>query len=185
MARKASTTLKELVDATGRYPEEAFLFVRDGLNFAVDKIHGEETRAHRALAAYLADHDLDWNDLIAQYHTGQLDDVVMQAIDAAGGCEDLNRHVSGRELCWGLRDFALERWGLLAQVVLNSWRVRETADFGRIVFAYIEHDLMQRQPGDTLEDFEGVFDFSEAFDQSFRRAMRGEDDSPNSSSSQN
>ena len=98
--------------------------MRDGLNFAVERIHGKETRAHRALAAYLADHDLDWNDLIAQYHTGELDDVVMQAIEAAGGCDNLNRHVSGRELCWGLRDFALERWGLLARVVLNSWRVR-------------------------------------------------------------
>ncbi|HNQ24003.1 MAG TPA: hypothetical protein PKK06_13010 [Phycisphaerae bacterium] len=170
MAGKRSKVLQDLT-AEAPYPEEAFEFVREGLNYAVQKIHGRESRAHQALAKYLAERKQDWMELIAQYHAGRLDDAVVEAIEAAGGIEKLNRHVSGRQLCWGLRDLALERWGLMARPVLESWRIKRTADFGRIVFSFIEHDLMQKQPGDTLEDFEEVYDFKDAFDETFRRAL--------------
>ena len=48
------------------------------------------------------------------------------------------RHVSGQELCIGLREAAIEKWGLLAPVVLDHWHIRRTNDFGRIVYAMIE-----------------------------------------------
>ncbi len=164
-------SLRQIVRDCGQYAEDAFLFVRDGLNFAVQRVHGEETHAHRAIAHFLAAHDLDWHDLIVKYHSGDLDESVMEVIEAAGGVDKLNRHVGGRELCWGLRDYALERWGMLARVVLDSWGVRATSDFGEIVFEFIEHDLMQQQDGDTKADFEDVYNFAEAFDDAFRSAL--------------
>ena len=77
---------------------------------------------------------------------------------------ELEQHVSGRQLCFGLRDFAIRRYGLLAKAVLYHWNIRRTADFGRIVFAMIEGGLMRKTPEDCIEDFDNVFDFAKAFE---------------------
>ena len=60
-----------------------------------------------------------------------------------------DRHVGGRELCWALRDYALLRWGLLARVVLESWNIKSSSDFGRIVFGFIDFDMMRKQDDDS------------------------------------
>lgn len=179
MAEAEATNVTEVARVMDRYPEDAFHFVREGLSYAVDKVHGPATQAHQLLARYIEQEGLDWDDLIEKYHTGELNEPVVQAIEAAGGCEKLNRHVGGRELCWGLRDFALERWGMMARTVLESWKVRRTDDFGNIVFAFIERDLMQKQSDDNLEDFEDVYAFEEAFDRSYRVGIRFDGESAN------
>jgi len=76
---------------------------------------------------------------------------------------DERRHVSGQQLCLGLRDFAIGQYGMLAKVVLNRWGIRRTDDFGRIVFAMIELELMRKADQDTIDDFRAVYDFGEAF----------------------
>ncbi|HUU83298.1 MAG TPA: hypothetical protein VM243_07325, partial [Phycisphaerae bacterium] len=48
------------------------------------------------------------------------------------------------------------------------WNITSTLDFGHIVFALIQHDFMQRQPDDQLDDFDRVYDFEEAITGSFR-----------------
>ncbi len=73
-------------------------------------------------------------------------------------------HVTGQELCEGLRDLAISRWGLLAKAVLQHWNIRRTRDFGEMVYFMIELDLMGRQDSDRIEDFDSVYDFDEAFD---------------------
>lgn len=73
------------------------------------------------------------------------------------------RHVTGQELCIGLRDFALDQYGFLARTVLDRWQVRRTEDFGRIVFALVDAGLMRKTDEDSLADFQGVFEFDEAF----------------------
>jgi uncharacterized repeat protein (TIGR04138 family) len=78
--------------------------------------------------------------------------------------EKTSRHVSGQELCAGLREFALMNWGLLARTVLARWNVRKTIDFGRIVFALVDNGYMQKTEDDTLDDFRDVFDFKSAFE---------------------
>jgi len=167
MVDQPAKTLRELVQHVGRYPEDAFLFVREGLGYTADRLHGPESEIHRKLQQFLSVHDLDWTEMVDQYEAGSLPDEITEAIDSAGGCDKINRHVSGRDLCWGLRDFALERWGLLARTVLESWRVRNTSDFGKIVFGFIDFDLMRKQPEDAVEDFKEVYSFSEAFDEPF------------------
>jgi uncharacterized repeat protein (TIGR04138 family) len=78
------------------------------------------------------------------------------------------RHVSGQQLCEGLRDFALAQWGLLARAVLRKWGITSTLDFGRIVFALIDAQQMQKTEDDTIEDFRNVFDFRTSFDSGYR-----------------
>jgi len=81
---------------------------------------------------------------------------------------EASRHVTGRDLCEGLRDFALQQWGLLARTVLNRWNIRKTYDFGRIVFALVDSNWMQKTDDDTIEDFRDVYDFAAAFDTAYR-----------------
>jgi uncharacterized repeat protein (TIGR04138 family) len=77
--------------------------------------------------------------------------------------DDESRHVSGQQLCLGLRDYAIKQYGRLAKTVLASWSIRETGDFGRIVFAMIDLGMMRKTEEDTPDDFRAVFDFDEAF----------------------
>lgn len=78
------------------------------------------------------------------------------------------RHVSGEQLCDGLRQLALQRWGLMAGSVLAHWNIKTTGDFGEIVFIMVNSGHMKKQPTDQLDDFDGVFDFDEVFDRNFR-----------------
>jgi len=75
----------------------------------------------------------------------------------------LDRHVTGQQLCMGLRDFAIRQYGMLAPAVLRRWNITRTDDFGKIVFAMIEHGVMSKTPTDSIADFRGVYDFREAF----------------------
>ncbi|HWB52647.1 MAG TPA: Minf_1886 family protein [Tepidisphaeraceae bacterium] len=79
-----------------------------------------------------------------------------------------SRHVSGQQLCLGLRDYALMQWGMLAGTVLHRWNINSTYDFGRIVFALIDAGFMQKTERDTIEDFRAVYDFRQSFDAEYK-----------------
>lgn len=81
---------------------------------------------------------------------------------------DADRHVSGRQLCQGLREYSLIQWGLLARTVLRRWNITSTLDFGRIVFALVDGGHMQKTDEDTIEDFRGVIDFRTGFDAGYK-----------------
>ncbi len=72
-------------------------------------------------------------------------------------------HVTGRQLCEALRDEALERWGLLAPAVLKRWGIRETMDFGKMVYLLTGNELMKKSDTDSIDDFRDVYDFALAF----------------------
>ena len=86
-----------------------------------------------------------------------------ELVHGPGGPGDADRHVSGQQLCLGLRDHAIEQFGLLAPAVLAHWHIHRTEDFGRMVFGLIDAGLMSKTPQDSLEDFRSVYDFAEAF----------------------
>lgn len=81
------------------------------------------------------------------------------------------RHVTGRELLEGIRQYATENFGFLARTVLAEWGVTSTRDFGEIVFNLVEAGLLSRTDKDTIADFEDVFDFGEAFEKEFKRSL--------------
>lgn len=77
------------------------------------------------------------------------------------------RHISGRELAFACRDLAIERYGVMARVMLEHWGITSTADIGDVVFTLVESDLLLSQPGDRREDFIGVYSFEEAFERDY------------------
>jgi uncharacterized repeat protein (TIGR04138 family) len=76
-------------------------------------------------------------------------------------------HISGQVLCEALRTLALERWGRLAMLVLNSWGIKTTGDFGEIVWLMIQNHWMRAQPTDSLDDFNNIYDFASVFKTGF------------------
>ncbi len=93
---------------------------------------------------------------------------VLAALEFAQGRLPARRHLTGAELAWACRDFALEQFGLLAPAVLEYWGVTSTTDFGRIVFMLIDVGLLARQEEDRVEDFDGVYDFDGVFRAGYR-----------------
>lgn len=96
---------------------------------------------------------------------------VERLFDSTGDEPELEagRHVTGQQLCMGLRSYAIEQYGLLARAVLAHWNIRRTEDFGRIVFALVDAGLMRKTETDSLDDFYAVFDFDEAFGRPLER----------------
>lgn len=81
-------------------------------------------------------------------------------------------HISGRELLEGIRELALQQFGLMTRTVFHHWGIRSTEDFGRIVFELIERGEMRKTERDQLSDFADVYDFAEVFDREYRIETR-------------
>lgn len=86
------------------------------------------------------------------------------------GKSSKHRHITGQELCEGIRDFALEQFGPMAMTLLHHWGIRQTEDFGQIVFNLVEFGIFGKTESDSLEDFTKVYDFDHAFAKPFRPA---------------
>jgi uncharacterized repeat protein (TIGR04138 family) len=93
---------------------------------------------------------------------------VLAALEYAQGKLPARRHLSGAELAWACRDFALDQFGLLAPTVLGHWGITGTADLGRIVFTLIDVGLLAAQPSDKLDDFARVYEFADVFRAGYR-----------------
>jgi uncharacterized repeat protein (TIGR04138 family) len=77
------------------------------------------------------------------------------------------RHISGRELALACRDLAIERFGVMARLVLDHWGLRSSADIGDVVFTLVELDLLLSQPEDSRDDFVDAFSFDDAFERGY------------------
>ena len=73
-----------------------------------------------------------------------------------------------KELCEGIREFALDQYGPMARTLLNEWGIHQTEDFGQIVFNLVEYGIFGKTENDSIEDFNKVYDFEQAFDEPFR-----------------
>jgi uncharacterized repeat protein (TIGR04138 family) len=93
---------------------------------------------------------------------------VLAALEYAQAKLPARRHLSGSELAWACRDFALEQFGLLAATVLSYWGISSTEDLGHMVFTLIDVGLLARQPSDRIEDFDHVYDFADVFRTGYR-----------------
>jgi len=83
------------------------------------------------------------------------------------GKERPGQHVTGQELLNGIRDFAILKFGPMAITVLEEWGIRTCPDFGEIVFNMIEAELLAKEKKDSRRDFEGGYDFYDAFRKPF------------------
>jgi uncharacterized repeat protein (TIGR04138 family) len=81
------------------------------------------------------------------------------------------RHVGGRELLGGIKEYASSQFGPMAALVFERWGVRRSGDFGEIVFNLIDAELLSRRPSDSRLDFVDGLDFRETFAQKHRESL--------------
>jgi uncharacterized repeat protein (TIGR04138 family) len=77
------------------------------------------------------------------------------------------RHITGRELALACRDLALDRFGVMARLVLEHWGLRRSSDIGDVVFTLVELDLLMSQATDSRDEFVDAFDFDQAFERDY------------------
>jgi len=123
----------------------------DGRSFqeAVESICARDAR-YAAEAYYFLREALDYTGKAVQRE---------QHRRPAGG----PRHVTGAELCHGIREYALQEFGPLAFLVLTTWGLHKTEDFGEMVYTLIAAGKLGASENDKKSDFTAVFDFEEAF----------------------
>ncbi|MDO5554007.1 MAG: hypothetical protein Q4G68_09600 [Planctomycetia bacterium] len=131
----------ELLKSDPRFTVESYRFVNDALEYA-NRCQQEEAEAE--------DEDVP---------------SIIRAL--SGGKMPAEQHVSGRDLCYAARDFALEQYGLLAKHVLARLGIYRTGDIGEIVYNLIGIGYMQQNLNDTRADFDDVFDLGKDLDRGF------------------
>lgn len=67
-----------------------------------------------------------------------------------------NKHLSAEELYMSCCACALDEYGPLALLVLESWGVRSSSDVGALVYNLIAEGIFSAQPGDTKEQFDDL-----------------------------
>ena len=92
-------------------------------------------------------------------------DTTMKAMQK--GRKDAINHVSGAELCEGVREYALQQFGPMVPTIFEAWNIRTTRDIGEMVFNLIHTGAFSRSDSDRVEDFEKVFLFEDAFEKPF------------------
>lgn len=122
-----------------RYSIEAYQFVREALSYAQDVLN-----------------------------MGSRGEELGEEEDEFDPTAEVERHLTGQQLCEAIRQYALDQYGYMSKVVLNRWGVRETGDFGNIVYNLIDVKLMKKSEDDRREDFNDVYDFDEAFQRQFQ-----------------
>lgn len=137
-----------------RYSPDAYFFVREALGFAADKLelrncNCQESPNTKQKAKGSAN---------CPSQEGETDS------SDAPSCSANEHHVTGQQLCDGIRQYALSQFGLMSKVVLNSWGIFTTSDFGEIVYNLINVGVLKKSPQDRRSHFDGVYDFDEAFD---------------------
>ncbi|MFH1995893.1 MAG: Minf_1886 family protein [Candidatus Omnitrophota bacterium] len=88
---------------------------------------------------------------------------VMQALNYTQSSLKKKGHVSGGELLEGIRKYGMEQFGPLAKTVFEHWGVRETEDFGEIVFQLVDNKILNKTDGDSIDDFRSVYNFEDVF----------------------
>ncbi len=136
--------LQRVMREVAVYPPQAYEFVRQGLSFSV-----------------------------CQKYPGAGEGVLATASDSPPVEKIPARHVSGPELCHGLKLLAQQRWGRLARCVLARWNITCTYDFGRIIYALIDGGLLRKNEGDCIEDFRNVYDFARVFELDYQLTCEG------------
>ncbi len=71
--------------------------------------------------------------------------------------------IKGADLCRFFRDTLLTRFGPCAIDVLDTWNIKQTSDFGKIIYKLISVEILGKSENDSIEDFDDVYDFTEEF----------------------
>ena len=90
---------------------------------------------------------------------------VMAGLGRAGQRLKASRHVTGAELLESLRLEGLDQFGPMAGEVFRHWGIKNSLDFGKIVFKMVDQQILAKTDQDRLEDFEDPLFFERLFDE--------------------
>lgn len=94
---------------------------------------------------------------------------VMSALDRAMKALPSPRHITGAELLDAIREEARDAFGPMAGTVFESWGIKNSLDFGSIVFNMVREQILSKSESDRPEDFcapafiETLFDSDRAY----------------------
>ena len=110
--------VEKVVERDPRYHPDAYLLLRDALDYTLNKVKKREKQT---------------------------------------------RHVTGKELCLGFRDYLLGQFGPMSMTLCREWGIGTCQDIGEMVFNLIEAQMFGRTDNDSKADFVGHYTFEEAF----------------------
>jgi len=96
---------------------------------------------------------------------------VMEALSYTQKKFRRSHHVSGAELLEGMKDLLLERYGPMTLTVLTHWGIKDTGDFGNIVFNLVDNKVLSKTEDDKIDSFMNGYDFEEVFERGYRRKL--------------
>ncbi|WP_233198940.1 MULTISPECIES: Minf_1886 family protein [Pirellulaceae] len=155
MSEDTYSAFMQLLKDDPRYRMEAYQFVREALSF------GQRYQEEQDEEPSEEEEDLDLECF--EEEIDELED----DLEGWEEEEDVERHLTGQVLCQAIRQYAQQQYGLLAKVVLNSWGIHTTGDFGEIVYNLIGIGMMRKSKSDRREDFDDQYDFEDAFVKNF------------------
>ena len=162
--------MQNLLADDQRFKIDAYQFVRESLQYAHENIVESPESQLGGPQAELDD-KAELDDLAGLDDLPGLDDKA--SLDETG--QPRSRHVSGQQLCEACRLYALDQYGYLAQMVLASWGLESTSDFGELVYNLIRIEQMKKSENDRREDFDDVYDFAAAFEPIFEFIPKDDD----------
>lgn len=92
-----------------------------------------------------------------------LDNIVKARRQIPFAADDEPPDIKGADLCRFFRDTLINRFGPSAIDVLDTWNIKKTSDFGKIIYKLISVEILGKSENDSIEDFDDVFDFTEEF----------------------
>jgi uncharacterized repeat protein (TIGR04138 family) len=97
--------------------------------------------------------------------------LVFEGLEAALARLTARRHVTPAELVAGVRDAAVDQFGLMARAVLESWNMRSGGAVGDLVFNLIQRGLLEAGEDDTREKFENAYELNEGLGEAFLESL--------------
>lgn len=141
--------LLDIVEDVAVYPIEAYQFIQEGLNYACERFHPEQSGSPDSPSAAKKASKAATSKPAEKPKRRPPEDAE----------EEPSRHITGRQLSEGLREYAWLKWGLMARTVLSRWNITSTMDFGKIVYALIDAQILSKNDSDRIDDFRAVYDF--------------------------
>ena len=97
---------------------------------------------------------------------------VMTSLDRALGFLEKPRHLSGHELLQSIREESREQFGPMTATVFEHWGIKNSLDFGHIVFNMVREGILTKTDEDKIEDFEETLSFENFFDGSIEYRLK-------------
>lgn len=110
-----------------------------------------------------------------QFAHENLPELTKTGVSADSPSKPRQKHITGQQLCEACRQYAIDQYGYLGRMVLASWGIKATSDFGEIVYNLIRIEQMRKSDSDRREDFDNVYSFDGAFEPEFTVAKACDD----------